>query len=345
MKAAVVHGPGDVRWQSIADPDIPAGWVRVDIKAVGVCSSDVPRALHGAAYHYPIVLGHEMAGVVAEVADEVGREWVGRRVAVAPMIPCRRCPNCERGRYSLCDSYDYMGSRRDGGCAQALAAPVANLVPLPDSLDMASAALLEPAAVALHALRARVEAGDAVLVVGAGPIGLFLVQLARILGAADVIAVDPAANRLELASALGAGVLQGEAGRSLAIELEDRLDGRRADLVAVATEAPSAQSGALALARKGGRVVYLGLPSGTVSVSTEDFESVVRGELELSGSWNSYSAPFPGAEWQAVRAHMASGRLKAAPLISRRMPLAEAEAAYRLLDSAPTSEVKVLLTP
>lgn len=344
MKAAVVHSPGDVRWEEVPDPEVPEGWVRVEVKAVGVCSSDVPRALHGAAYHYPIILGHEIAGVVREVGPGVEEGFVGKRVAVSPLIPCRRCEWCQKGRYSLCDDYDYLGSRRDGGCAETVIAPSANLVPLPTEISFASGALLEPASVALHAIRGELMAGDDVVVLGAGPVGLFVVQLARLLGAKRIVAVDLYERRLELAERYGALPVrashdqEGHAGARLAI------GERGADLVVVAAGARRAQVNALSVVRKGGRVVFIGLPKGVVRLPTELFVRMVREELELHGAWNSYSAPYPGIEWEMTSAYMAAGRLQAEPLISVRFPMQEAGSAYRRLEANPDSIVKVLLS-
>lgn len=208
MKAVVVHSAGDIRWEEVPEPVIPPGWVRVAVKAVGVCSSDLGRALRGSAYHYPIVLGHEIGGVVAEVGEGVDRALAGRRVAVTPLIPCGRCEWCEHGRYSMCDDYDYLGSRRDGGCAETVIAPERNLIFLPESVSLEDAGVLEPASVSLHGLDKRVFANDDVVVLGAGNLGLFAVQQALILGAGRVFVLDLIKYRLDVATKLGAIPIQ-----------------------------------------------------------------------------------------------------------------------------------------
>ena len=344
MKAVVVHSPGDIRWEEVPEPDVPEGWARVEIKAIGICSSDVPRALDGAAYHYPIVLGHEMAGVVIEVGEGADPSLVGKRAAVSPLIACHRCEWCARGRYSLCNDYDYFGSRRDGGCAEFIVVPLANLVLLPDAISDEAGALLEPASVVLHGLRGKVEIGDIVAVMGVGSLGLLAVQLARILGARHILAIDPIERRLEIARELSAKPIQvTENGQEIEAIMRET-DGRGADLVVVATGASTAQTRSLRLARKGGRVVYLGLPHEDVVIPPSVFGRLVREELKLSGSWNSFSAPYPGIEWRANIAYMASGRLNTNSLITHRMPLEDAESAYRLIKSDAGSVVKVILT-
>ena len=343
MKAIVVHSPGDIRWEEVPDSDIPEGWARVEIKTVGICSSDVPRALDGAAYHYPIVLGHEMAGVVIEVGEGADPSLPGKRASVSPLIACQRCEWCARGRYSLCNDYDYFGSRRDGGCAESIVVPIANLVPLPDTVSDEAGALLEPASVVLHGLRGQVETGDIVAVMGVGSLGLLAVQLARILGARHILALDPIERRLEIARELGAKPIRvTENGQEIEAIMRET-NGRGADLVVVATGASTAQTRSLRLARKGGRVVYLGLPYEDVVISPSVFSRLVREELKLSGSWNSFSAPFPGMEWHANIAYMASGRLHTDSLITHRLPLQDAGTAYRLIKSDAGSAVKVIL--
>ncbi|MFP3854780.1 MAG: galactitol-1-phosphate 5-dehydrogenase [Anaerolineales bacterium] len=344
MRAVVVHKPGDIRWETVPDPELPEDWVRVEIKAVGICSSDVPRALHGAAYHYPIVLGHEISGVVKEVGERISQNWLQRRVAVAPLIPCEWCEWCRQGRYSLCDDYDYLGSRRDGGCAEMVIAPSSNLIELAENISFDAAALMEPTSVVVHALRDRVNPGDEVLVIGAGPIGLLASRLATLLGAKRVIVLDRFEHRLTVAEAMGAEALAVDPVSSLESRVTHALGGRRPDMVVIATGSSAAQGTALRLARRGGRILCVGVPHEQVSFPAETYERLVRHELRVMGFWNSYSSPFPGAAWEAARSYISSGRLDPDPLISERVPLEQAETAYRRLDQDPGSQVKVLLT-
>jgi L-iditol 2-dehydrogenase len=343
MKAVVVHSPGDVRWQEIPDPAVPSGWVRVAVKAVGVCTSDIGRALHGSAYHYPIVLGHEIGGIVAEVGTGIDDAIVGRRVAVAPLIPCGRCEWCERGRYSMCDDYDYLGSRRDGGCAEFVIAPERNLVYLPENVSLEDAGVLEPASVTLHGLDGRVRAHDDVVILGAGNLGLFAVQQARILGAGRVFVIDLLQHRLDIAAGMGGIPIPADANNDGTQALKVATGGRLADLVVDTCGVASVQANALAMVRKGGRIVFMGLPSKDVCIPPKNFNWLVRSEIELSGSWNSFSAPFPGAAWHANVGYLASGRLTTAPIITHRFELEEAGKAYRYLDEGHQDAIKVLL--
>ena len=343
MKAAIVHSPGNIRWEEIPDPVIPCGWVKVQIKAVGICSSDVGRALAGAAYHYPIVLGHEMSGVVVEVGSDGDPSLIGKRVAVTPLIPCGKCEWCTLGRYSMCDDYDYLGSRRNGGCAEFVIAPAANLIVLPDQVSFDAAAVLEPASVVLHGMNGRVEAGDDVVVLGAGNLGLFAVQHARILGAKRVFILDLAKRRLKIAEGLGARpILNDPEGYSL---LMKETSGRGADLVVDTCGVASVQAEAINMARKGGRIVYMGLPNKDVCITPKLFNRLVRCEQEIYGSWNSFSAPYPGIAWIANVAYMASGQLQTDPIITHRIGLSESLKAYQMLQEGNESMIKGLLIP
>jgi L-iditol 2-dehydrogenase len=143
MKAWVLRGNGGLHLNDVPAPVPKAGEVLVKVMAAGICSSDIPRIYDNGAYHYPIILGHEFAGITSD----------GRRVGVFPLIPCHKCGPCQSGHYETCASYSYIGSRQDGAYAEYVAVPEWNLINLPDGLPLEHAALLEPAAVALHACK------------------------------------------------------------------------------------------------------------------------------------------------------------------------------------------------
>jgi len=190
MKAAVLHAPEVLSYQDIPDPE-PFGErpVLVRVGAVGVCGSDLLR-FKGNAYQYPLVLGHEFSAVVEQVP--AGSSLVpGDRVAVFPLLASPTDPLTEIGEPALGSGYDYFGSRRDGGMAELLWVPERNLVPVPASMPLLHAAVVEPAAVALHGvLKLQVVAGGVALVIGAGPIGALAAQWLRILGWSRVLVAD-----------------------------------------------------------------------------------------------------------------------------------------------------------
>ena len=167
MKAYVLEGVNDLQYKETDLPEIKEGWALVQVKASGICSSDIPRIFTKGTYHFPTIPGHEFSGVVTEVGSETDRKWVGKRAGIFPLIPCRECEQCGKKKYELCSNYDYTGSRRDGGFAEYVAVPVWNLVEIPENVSFAEAAMFEPLAVALHALkRSGLKEGDSLAVIG-----------------------------------------------------------------------------------------------------------------------------------------------------------------------------------
>ncbi len=156
--------------------------VTLKVAYAGVCGSDIAR-YRGSAYHYPITIGHEFSGI----ADAPGQKTDGMRAVVFPVLPCHECEPCKKGLYALCENYDYYGSRRDGAFTTALNVKKENLLPVPDNVSLREAAMCEPAAVALNALRkAKDIAGRKIAVYGAGTIGLLVMSIAKALGAAGL---------------------------------------------------------------------------------------------------------------------------------------------------------------
>lgn len=153
MKAWVLHNINDLRYESVDKPQLSDQEVLVAVKAAGICGSDIPRIYQTGAHRHPLILGHEFSGVVEKIGAGVEPFWEGKRVGIFPLIPCGSCLPCSRQQYEMCRSYSYLGSRRDGGFAQYAAVPKGNLISLPDGVTYEEAAMLEPMAVAVHAMR------------------------------------------------------------------------------------------------------------------------------------------------------------------------------------------------
>ena len=179
MKAQVLHGIGDIRYEETDKPRIEKGWVLVKVKAAGVCGSDIPRIYKTGAHVHPIVTGHEFSGEVIETADD-NFSWRGKRVGIFPLIPCGECINCKKKMYEMCSNYNYLGSRCNGGFAEYAAVPEWNLIELPDNVSYKQAAMMEPMAVAVHAMRRfYIEKDSSVCVIGLGTIGLLLTMFLK----------------------------------------------------------------------------------------------------------------------------------------------------------------------
>lgn len=332
MRAAVLHAPGDLRVEEVPVPEIGPGEVLVRVMAAGICGSDIGRVMVTGTYSFPTIPGHEFAGEVAAIGDGVAGLAVGDNVAVAPLMPCGRCEWCRAGKFSLCDDYDFMGSRSDGAFAEFLRAPARNVLKVPDGVTFEAAATIEPAAIILHGIqKLNLRLGDAVAVVGCGALGYFALQFAKLSGAQPLIAIDVDDEKLALARKVGADICVNPA-RDDAVAAARAATGGRG--VAVSLECAGSAPGrdlAILVAAKQGKVMLYGTAYGDVTFNEKAFARMVREELEVVGSWNSYSLPFPGKEWFDIIALIAEGRLLIDPLITHRATLDEAPGIFRAL--------------
>ncbi|MDE7233112.1 MAG: alcohol dehydrogenase catalytic domain-containing protein, partial [Lachnospiraceae bacterium] len=190
MKAWVLHDVNDIRFEEVNEPQPAADEVLVSVKAAGICGSDIPRIYKTGAHVHPLIPGHEFSGQVVRAGDNVDSAWNGKRVGIFPLIPCGRCATCQKQQYEMCRDYSYLGSRRDGGFAEYVAVPEWNLIELPENVSYEEAAMLEPMAVAVHAMR-RVNPNpkDTVVICGLGTIGMFLLMFLLDAGIENIFVV------------------------------------------------------------------------------------------------------------------------------------------------------------
>lgn len=339
MYAAVLHGVGDLRYETVAQPITRPGTVKIRVRACGICGGDIPRVYADAAYHFPIILGHEFSGDVAEVGEGVDNLQVGDRVAGAALLPCHRCDDCARGDFGACRQYSFAGSWVDGAFCDYIVLPAQNAVPLAPSITYEQAALLEPCTVALHGMRrARLQGGSTVAIVGAGTIGLFAVQWAKALGAQHVTAVDVDGRRLEAAREYGADtVLRSDTDdwREQAQAITDR---RGFDYVFDTAGQPKTVPLCMELAAVAGTVCYIGYPTADFTMPHQVFHQINRKELQLIGSQMSYGAPFPGKDWTMAAACIAQGKIRCDEgLIGCRLPMSQAAEAFALARQGATA--------
>ena len=264
MRAAVYHGPGDIRIESLPDPP-PArsGDLIIEVARAAICGTDSSEWVHGPLLaRPPVVLGHEFVGRVVEVGSEAGGFSVGDRVVSGAGISCGRCEWCLTGRTNLCASYETLGLHLDGGLAEYVRSPGFVCRRVPDGVGDDAAAMAQPLAVALHAVRrSGLEPGQACAVIGVGGIGAFIVAGAAARGAAPLIALDIDDARLATARRLGATVTVNVRERSLPDAILEQTDGEGAHVVIEASGTPGGPAAALRAARRGGRVLIVGLQS------------------------------------------------------------------------------------
>ena len=333
MKAAVLHGNEDIRYEEFPEPQVRPGTVKIRVKACGICGSDVPRVLEHGAHYYPIVLGHEFSGIVVQIGEDtetVLRE--GDHVAVAPLIPCMECEACKEGLYSLCRHYSFIGSREQGAYAEYIVVPARNAVKIDPSIPFEQGALFEPSTVALHGIEfARYVPGGTVAVVGGGTIGTFTVQWARILGAAKIVVFGRDKKHLELSGRLGADAMVSTLEEGYLEKAMALTDGKGFDWVFEAAGTQATMKLCLTLAANRGTVCYIGTPVGDITFTRTEWELINRKEMFLTGSWMSGNAPYPGDEWTRTAQCFADGRLTFDPEIFYAIyDLQDAEKAFAL---------------
>jgi L-iditol 2-dehydrogenase len=335
MWAARLHGVGDIRLSREPVPAAPAGSATVRVTAVGLCGSDLhwydEAGIGDARLDRPLVLGHEFAGVVED------GPLVGTRVAVDPALPCGHCATCLSGERHLCPSVRFAGHGGvDGALREFVTWPESLLHPLPPTLTDADGAMLEPLGVAIHAFDlGHVRIGASVAVIGCGPIGLCVVQLARQAGAVKIIASDPLPHRLEAAGRLGADVLLDDAAASDAAHWDAATDGRGVDTAFEVAGTPEAIANSMRAAGPGRRVVLVGIPAD--DQTTFPAALARRKGLTIAVS-RRMAEVYPRATKLVER-----GLVDTSALVTARFPLDQASEAFHA--AVARKGLKVLVTP
>ncbi len=342
MKVARFHSPGDIRIEDAAEPDAGPGEVKIRVRNCSTCGTDVKISKFG--HHHirpPRVMGHEIAGQVAEVGDGVTGWAPGDRVQVIAAIPCGTCGECRRGRMTVCPNQESMGYHYDGGFAEYTIVPakvlaVDGLNRVPDGVGFAEASVAEPLACVLNGQElARVGEGDDVVVIGAGPIGCLHVRLARSRGAARVFLADLNPERL----AMSAERVRPDAaihGADLVDQVLKLTDGRGADVVITAAASGAAQEQALQMAARQGRISFFGgLPKDDPVIAC-DSNLVHYRELTIVGA----NGSSPSHNAHALNL-IASGAVEVADLITDRLPLTDVLAAIDIVGRGSAIKVTI----
>lgn len=347
MQAAVYYGPNDLRVEQRPVPNIGPNEALLKVVSVGICGTDL-RILHGGhrmvAAGVQRIPGHEVVGDIVAVGANVKGVEVGTRVFVSPNMGCGHCDQCVSGNNNRCADYDAIGITIDGAFAEYLRIPAAammqgNLIPLAPGANPAAAALIEPFACVLRGQNAvNVHLGDVVLIVGAGPIGVMHIMLAKLRGAARIIVSEFMEARLQQALEAGAEVVVNPQNQDLAEVVKRESGGKGADVIVVAAPAHAAQESALQLAAIGGRInLFGGLPKDRPTISF-DSNIVHYKELIVTGT----TACSTGDCRQAA-AIVNSGRLDLAPIVSGRYPLSQAVEAFARAEDR--TSLKIVIEP
>ncbi|MCH5259106.1 MAG: galactitol-1-phosphate 5-dehydrogenase [Lachnospiraceae bacterium] len=326
MKAWVLHGINDLRYETIADPVISAREVLVSVKAAGICGSDIPRIYQTGAHTHPLIPGHEFAGVVTGIGAEVDTAWMGARVGVFPLIPCKECAPCKKKQYEMCRNYSYLGSRRDGGFAECVAVPADNLIRLPDNVTYEEAAMLEPMAVAVHAMRkvAPLES-ERIAICGLGTIGLFLLMFLLESGRKNILAIGNKEFQRQMAVKLGLAEECYCDSKSQDVDkwLTERTGGSGTDVFFECVGRNETITQAVRLTGAAGRIMLVGNPATDMKLDKEVYWKILRNQLTVMGTWNSSFTHDREDDWHYVLDRLKDNRIAPAELITHRFALTD----------------------
>lgn len=345
MKAYRLHGIGDFCLEEVPCPTPKSDEALVRVKAVGICGSDVPRVYQTGTYHFPTIPGHEFAGVVESVGENVDSEWKDKRVGIFPLIPCYTCGPCRAGQYEMCRSYGYLGSRQDGGFAEYVTVPVKNLIRLPDGVSYEEAAMLEPMSVAVHAIRriaARRE--DRVVVCGLGTIGLFILMFLIESGHKQIYAVGNKDFQRRTAVKLG---LSEEAYCDSKTEevdswILDRTEGMGADVFFECVGRNETLIQSLNLTAPAGKIMVVGNPASDIEIPKAVYWKILRNQLTVMGTWNSSFMQSEQDDWHYVLDRLRDRRITPEEIISHRMVLEELTQGLELMRDKKEEYGKVM---
>ncbi len=340
MRVAMYYSNDDLRAEEIAVPEIGPGEMLLRVEASGICGSDLLEwyRLHKA----PLVLGHEVAGVIAAVGEGVEGHGVGERVCAAHHVPCDTCHYCLKGHHTVCDTLRRT-SFDPGGFAEYLRLPCLNVergvFALPDGVSFEEGTFVEPLACVLRGQRlAGLHAGCSVLVIGSGVAGLLHVQAARASGAGYIMATDIAEHRLDAALAFGADQAV-HAGEYAPARMRESIGGRLADVVVSCSGARSAVAQALESVERGGTVLFFAATEPGLSVPVPINDLFWRNEITLTSSYGAS----PG-EYAAALDLIQAGRIRVREMITHRLGLADTGRGFNLAARADDC-LKVIVEP
>ncbi len=327
MKAARLHAINDFRVDEVSVPKPRGEQLLLKVGACGICGSDIPRIfeLGTSKQKYPLIIGHEFGGEIVQVGEGAEASLVGKRGAVFPCIPCRKCTPCLSGDYAMCLDYDYLGSRSDGGFAEYCLIPSKwHFVEShnPQTTDEALS-MVEPCTVAQHAIRkADVRAGYSVLIFGAGPIGIMAARWAQIFGAGTVALVDVADEKVAFAQERGQLCFNALT-EDVNTAFKAINNGKPADVVIEGTGTSAAFNQAIDCVRTFGTIVMLGNPHKDTVLKLSAHSNILRKELNITGVWNSHYFDLPINEWLFTVKMLDEKKMVVEDLITHRTSLDE----------------------
>lgn len=403
MKAYVLRDIGRFGIEEVEQPVPGPEEVIVQVKAAGICGSDISRIYYHGTYSYPLIPGHEYSGIVVKAGSAAAKgayaqaescnagegmhedqntSWIGKRVGIFPLIPCRKCLPCRQKRYEMCRNYSYLGSRRDGGFAEYVSVPVWNLIELPEEVTFEQAAMMEPMAVAVHAMRKVLQvtgkqqtenkkwnADLRISICGLGTIGLFLLMFLKEAGYDDILVIGN--KNIQKEKALALGISEGQFYDSRDGEADVWLEQcAREKVIDVFFECVGVNETvnlAVNHTAPGGRVMLIGNPASDMILDRQTYWKILRNQLTLFGTWNSsyYKASGDGVsdyrnpaeilsyddcgdnvqedDWQYVLNRLAMGKVHPEQMITHRYDFDGLIRGFELMRGKTEEYLKIML--
>lgn len=337
MIQAIMNKPGEITFQEVPVPAVAANQIKVKMKRIGVCGSDI-HVFHGKHPYtsYPVVQGHEVSAEVVEAGAEVTHFKAGDKVTIQPQVVCGRCYPCAHGMYNACEELKVMGFQTTGMASEYFVTEASKALKLPDNMSYEQGAMIEPLAVGVHAVRRYGEAkGKKVLVLGGGPIGNLVAQTAKAMGAADVLLSELSAHRLETASKCGIKTVN-PGQEDLLAKIIATLGPDKADVIFECVGINATMKQAIDYARKGSDIVVVGV---FADLGTINMGFIQDHELRLIGT-----AMYRAEDYIKAIELAGAGLIELETLITNRVKFQDYLQAYQIIEKQKDQAMKVMVT-
>lgn len=351
MKAWVLHEIGDIRFEEMDRPQPADHEVLVRVQAAGVCGSDIPRIYQTGAHVHPLIPGHEFAGQVVQLGKDVDKRWQDKRVGIFPLIPCRQCVACQKEHYELCRHYSYLGSRRDGGFAEYVTLPEWNLLALPDNVTYRQAAMMEPMAVAVHAMRSALSENQdraaSIAVCGFGTIGILLTMFLLEEGYSNLYVIGNKDFQTQMAAKLGVAFdhIYDSKGGSAREWLVAQTGGIGVDVFFECVGKNETVLDAVMGTAPNGTVQLVGNPASDMLFEKNIYWKILRDQLTVRGSWNSSFRHSDADDWNYVLDRLQSGKVQPEQCITHCFSLDGLEEGFMIMRDKTQEYVKMMCIP
>jgi len=339
MKAAVWYGGKEIRIEEVPKPDPGPNEVLVRVKATGICGSDL-HAYEGISKRRvpPLIMGHEIAGEIAEIGGHVKGSQIGDRVVVQPVLSCGECEQCRSGNENICRNIRFLGLHVPGGFAEYVKAPAKNCYTMPSRLRFEEACLTEPLSVAVHVVNnVPVGVNGTILIVGAGVVGSMVTQVARLRTSGKIIVTDILDSRLDLAKKLGADITINPRKKNVPEEIHKITEGRGVDVSIEVVGIESTIQDALASVKKGGTTIAIGLLEKSMKI---DVMSLVSSESKLLGSYL-----YNDCDFRSSINLITEGKVNLQPYLTCILALDDALKGFEEMATNKEKTLKVILRP